>query len=125
MKELLRSRQTVGRTVNELALKYRVDLKNELIEPLQSKSVTICPDFWSNKYNQQSYLGLHITYVTVDHEFKCIDLFCIPFNGVKSHDAILAVSHTSVLSAKIFPFLFSFRLKQFFLHNRFNFLSFL
>jgi hypothetical protein len=100
VKELLRSRQTVVRTVNDLALKYRLDLKNELREPLKSKSVTICPDFWSNKYNQQSFLGLNITYVTIENEFKCIDLFCIPFNGVKSHDAILAVSDPSILPMK-------------------------
>jgi hypothetical protein len=98
VKEFLRSRQTVARTVNDLALKYRVDLKNELVEPLKSKSVTICPDFWSNKYNQQAFLGLNITFVTINYEFKCVDLFCIPFNGVKSYDLILEVSYTRTLA---------------------------
>ena len=107
VKELLRCRQTVARTIDDLALKYRLDLKNELLEPLKSKSITICPDFWSNKYNQQSFLGMNITYVTIEHEFKCIDLFCIPFNGVKSHDAILVVSDTSVLAVKNLLLLFS------------------
>ncbi|CAF0841728.1 unnamed protein product [Rotaria sordida] len=89
--ELLRSRQTVARTVNELALKYRTDLKDQLVEPLKSKSVTICPDFWSNKYTQQAFLGVNITFVNIEHEFKSVDLLCIPFNGVKSYDMILAV----------------------------------
>jgi hypothetical protein len=104
VKELLRSRQTVARTVDELALKYRVDVKNELVEPLKSKSVTICPDFWSNKYNQQAYLGLNITFVTINYEFKSVDLFCIPFNGIKSYDSILEVSYNCSLCVKILFF---------------------
>ncbi|CAF4039435.1 unnamed protein product [Rotaria sp. Silwood1] len=87
--DLLRSRQTVARTVNELALKYRLDLKDELIEPLKSKSVTISPDFWTNKYNQQSFLGVNITFTNHQYVFKSVDLFCIPFNGMKSYDLIL------------------------------------
>ncbi|CAF4052179.1 unnamed protein product, partial [Rotaria sordida] len=89
VKDVLRSRQTVSRTVNELALKYRLDLKDELIEPLKSKSVTISPDFWTNKYNQQSFLGVNITFTNHQYVFKSIDLFCIPFNGMKSYDLIL------------------------------------
>ena len=114
VKELLRSRQTVARTVNDLALKYRADLKNELVEPLKSKSVTICPDFWSNKYNQQAFLGLNITFVTINYEFKCVDLFCIPFNGVKSYDLILEVSFTGTLCVeKLFCFHCLFILNSF------------
>ncbi|CAF2915108.1 unnamed protein product [Rotaria sp. Silwood2] len=89
VKDVLRSRQTVSRTVNELALKYRLDLKDQLIEPLKSKSVTISPDFWTNKYTQQSFLGVNITFTNHEYGFKSIDLFCIPFNGMKSYDLIL------------------------------------
>jgi hypothetical protein len=97
VKDLLRSRQTVARTVNELALKYRADLREELIEPLKSKSVTISPDFWSNKYNQQAFLGLNITFVTHDYVFKSVDLFCLPFSGIKSYDVILEVSYKHIV----------------------------
>jgi hypothetical protein len=44
--------QILAHTVNDLALKYYLDIKNELVEPLKAKAVPICPDFWSNKYNQ-------------------------------------------------------------------------
>ena len=89
--EVLRSRQTVSRTVDELAKKYRTILKQELSEPLKSKALTIAPDFWTSKHNQQAFLGVNITYVTFDHDFKSVDLFCIPFDGKKSHDLILKV----------------------------------
>ena len=53
IKGSLKSRQTITLiTVNELALKYRADLKNQLTEPVKAKSVTTASDFWSNKYNQ-------------------------------------------------------------------------
>lgn len=92
----MRSRQTVTRAVDDLATKYRLTLKNELIEPLKAKAITISPDFWSNKYNQQSYLGLNITFVNAIHEFKSIDLFCVPVNGVKSYDLVLDVRNIGI-----------------------------
>ena len=101
---LLRSRQTIGRTINDLALKYRMDLKDQLVEPLKSRSVTICPDFWTNKYNQQAFLGLSMTFVNIKYEYKSADLFCIPFNGVKSYDMILIVSYKYFLYELILCF---------------------
>jgi hypothetical protein len=92
VKDLIPSRHTVGRAVNDLANKYRTELKQELTEPLRAKAVTIAPDFWQSKYNQQAYLGLNITYVNINHEFKSVDLFCRPFNGTKSYDLVLKVS---------------------------------
>lgn len=104
VKELLRSRQTVARSVDDIAAKYRSDLKNELSEPFKAKSITISPDFWSNKYNQQSYLGLNITFVNANHEFKSIDLFCVPVTGVKSYDLILDVRNTKCFMHNILLF---------------------
>ncbi|CAF2884827.1 unnamed protein product [Rotaria sp. Silwood2] len=88
-KDLIPSCRTIGRSVKDLADKYRLELKEELTEPLHAKAVTIAPDFWQNKYNQQAYLGLNITYVHINHQYKSVDLFCRPFNGTKSYDLIL------------------------------------
>ncbi|CAF1269919.1 unnamed protein product [Adineta ricciae] len=88
VKEVVRSRQSVARTVDDLAQKHRTILKSELREPLKAQAITIAPDFWTSKYNQQAFLGLNITYVTADHKFKSVNLFCIPFNGKKSYDLI-------------------------------------
>lgn len=93
MTEILRGRLTVTRTVEELAHKYRTILMNELREPMKTKSITVAPDFWTSKYNQQAYLGVNITYINYDYEFKTVDLFCIPFNGKKSYDLIREVRH--------------------------------
>ena len=98
----MKSRQTVTCTVNELAFKYRADLKNQLTEPLKAKAITIAPDFWSNKYTQQAFLGVSITFTTHDYLFKSIDLFCIPFNETKSHDSILEVNHEEIKKCKSF-----------------------
>ena len=83
MKEVMRSRRTVSRTVDELAETHRSALRLELAEPMKVKAITTAPDFWTSKYNQQAFLGVNVTYVTLDHEFKSIDLFCIPFDGKK------------------------------------------
>ncbi|CAF4222337.1 unnamed protein product [Rotaria sp. Silwood2] len=99
IKELLPSRQTVVRTVNDLANKCRADLKSELIEPIRAKSVTIAPDFWSTKHNKQAYLGLNASYVNSDYEYKVIDLLCRPFNGTKLYDLILEVTQDENLSS--------------------------
>ncbi|CAF1143835.1 unnamed protein product [Adineta ricciae] len=88
-KNVIPSRHTVNRTVHDLADKIRDSLKQELIEPLRTKAVTIAPDFWQSKYSQQHYLGLNVSYVNVNYQFKAIDLFCRPFNGTKSYDLIL------------------------------------
>ena len=90
--QVLRSRHTVGRNVNELAASYRQMIKEKLIEPLKAQSVTICPDFWSDPYKNISYLGLHVTFVDSQHQFYSIDLFCRPFIGVKSGDCVIKVS---------------------------------
>ncbi|CAF1294249.1 unnamed protein product [Rotaria sordida] len=89
VKELLPSRQTVSRTVDDLAAKYRIDLKEELYEPLRAKAVTIAPDFWMSKYSKQSFLGVSATYINSIFQFKTIDLLCRSFNGIKSYDLIL------------------------------------
>ena len=91
-KELLPSRQTVSRTVDDLAATYRTDLKEELSEPLRAKAVTIAPDFWMSKHSKQSFLGINATYVNSIYQFKTIDLLCRPFDGKKSYDLILEVS---------------------------------
>ncbi|CAF2972666.1 unnamed protein product, partial [Rotaria sp. Silwood2] len=96
-KDLIPSCRTIGRSVKDLADKYRLELKEELTEPLHAKAVTIAPDFWQNKYNQQAYLGLNITYVHINHQYKSVDLFCRPFNGTKSYDLILKFLTTQLL----------------------------
>jgi hypothetical protein len=90
------SRQTVVRAVSDLASKCRIDLRNELSEPLRAKAVTIAPDFWHSKHNKQSFLGVSATYVTSSYQYKLIDLLCRPFNGIKSYDLNLEVSQKNI-----------------------------
>ncbi|CAF0973117.1 unnamed protein product [Adineta ricciae] len=58
VKEVVRSRQAVARTVDDLAQKHRTILKSELREPLKAQAITIAPDFWTSKYNQQAFLHM-------------------------------------------------------------------
>ena len=79
-------------TVSDLAAECRINLKEELSESIRAKAVTIEPNFWSNKYNKQSFLGLTVTYISTDYQYKVIDLLCHPFNGKKSYDLVHKVS---------------------------------
>lgn len=72
-------------------------MKQLLIEPLQARAVTICPDFWSDPYRNISYLGLNVSFVDADYKLFSVDLFCRPFVGVKSSDLLLKVSYSSDL----------------------------
>ncbi|CAF1080327.1 unnamed protein product [Adineta ricciae] len=94
---VLRSRHTLSRNVYDLADCLRECIKDKLREPLQHRSVTICPDFWTDPYKNISYLGLNICFVDNQHRFYSIDLFCRPFLGIKSADLIVKAleSHLS------------------------------
>ncbi|CAF4286374.1 unnamed protein product [Rotaria sp. Silwood2] len=87
--EVLRSRHTAARTIYSVADVCREKIKQKLIEPLKQRAVTICPDFWTDKYKNISYLGLNLTYVDAYHQFFSIDLFCRPYLGIKSGDLIV------------------------------------
>lgn len=104
IKEFLPSRQTLSRTVDDLAAQCRIDFKEELSEPLRAKAVTIAPDFWLSKYSKQSFLGINATYVNSIYQFKSVDLLCRPFYGIKSYDLILEVSQKYAFFLKRFFF---------------------
>lgn len=105
IQDLLPSRRTVARKVADLADQYRIEMRQELIEPLQSKAATIVPDFWLSKHTKQAFLGLSVTYVNSNFEHKSIDLFCRPFNGIKSFDLVLEVSNKQIVSLSLKFFL--------------------
>ncbi|CAF2648409.1 unnamed protein product [Rotaria sp. Silwood2] len=93
--EILRSRHTIARSINDIAATYREHMKQKLIEPLKYRAITICPDFWTDTYKNISYLGLNLTYVDAHYQFFSIDLFCRPFMGVKSGDLIVKKKKTT------------------------------
>ena len=91
-KYYIASQQTIVCTGRDLAAECRINLKEELSEPICAKAVTMALDFWSNRYNKQSFLGLNVTYVNTDYQYKVIDLLCRPFNGKKSYGLVHEVT---------------------------------
>ena len=45
-----------------------------------------------DRYNKQSFLGLTVTYVNTDYQYKVINLLCRSFNGKRSYDLVHEVS---------------------------------
>lgn len=82
----------MSRHVASMADDLRVQVKQMLSVPLEQRSLTISPDYWSDRYKRISYLGLSATFVDDQYSYKSIDLFCRPFNEkTKSADLTLKV----------------------------------
>ncbi|CAF5046739.1 unnamed protein product [Rotaria sp. Silwood1] len=71
--------RTISRRVVEIADIARNDVATILSEPLMMKSVTICPDMWTDKFRNVLYLGATAIFVDSDYSYHQLELFCRPY----------------------------------------------
>ena len=65
-----------------------------MINAAKQGVLTISPDLWSDKFKQNSYLGLTAHFVDENHVLHEIDLCCEPYNEInKRADSVLKVSN--------------------------------
>lgn len=89
----MRGADTTAAHVNKLADQHRIQISEELREPLESNAVTLCPDMWTDPVRQISYLGIAATFVDQQFQFRSYDLSCCPFEEEdKSAESVIAVS---------------------------------
>lgn len=92
--------------ITKLADEYRSKIRQELIEPLENQSVTICPDLWTDPYLQISYLGISVCYTDEKYQFLSYDLCCSQYTEIdKTASNIIIVSYSIFKHSKS-PFLF-------------------
>ena len=60
---MFQSRQTVSRYITSQAPQYREQLTELIKEPIQSQSLALSSDVWTDRYRQLSYLGVTATFV--------------------------------------------------------------
>ena len=91
--DVLFSSHTVSSHIGKLADEYRLKIREQLIEPLASQAVTICPDLWSDPFRQISYLGISVCFTNDKYQFINFDLCCCPYTeSNKSAPNIIIVS---------------------------------
>jgi len=96
---------TISNNVSRLAEYYRSLIRPILIEQAESGVLTLCPDLWTDKFRQMSYLGLTAYFVTCDYELITFDLCCSPYDEVdKTGDSVLQVSKLIKNKKNIFKF---------------------
>ncbi|CAF1407781.1 unnamed protein product [Adineta steineri] len=61
---------------------YRLKTRQQLIEPLENQAVTICPDLWSDKFRQISYLDQRTHFVTAPKPYSTTKCAAHQFNNV-------------------------------------------
>ncbi|CAF4557748.1 unnamed protein product [Rotaria socialis] len=71
---------------------YRTILKGILKEPYENRCICICPDLWPDSYKQISYMGISISFVDKDCNYKSLDLCCRPYMESDHSDANILVS---------------------------------
>ena len=79
VESLFQSRQTVSRCITDQAQEYREQLAELIKEPVNSRSLTVSPDLWSDKYRQLSYLGASVTFINSQLHFRKFTLCCRNF----------------------------------------------
>ena len=78
---MLRSADVITAHVSKLADQHRAHISEELVEPLASDAVAFCPDLWSDPIHQISYLGIAVTLVNDQFEYRSYNLCCSPYEG--------------------------------------------
>jgi hypothetical protein len=68
----------IARQANEIRQRLGVKLRNAAIQGC----LAISPDLWSDKFKQNSYLGLTAHCVDDYHVLRSIDLSCEPYNEI-------------------------------------------
>ncbi len=80
--DIVPSRRTITREIGRQANDIRQRLGVELRNAARQGFLAISPDMWSDKFKQNSYLGLTAHYVDDHHVLHSIDLCCEPYNEI-------------------------------------------
>ena len=68
------------------------------MEPLESQTITVSPDLWTERYRQVTYLGITLCFTDKEFQFSTYDLCCCPFiEDDKTAENIIVVSSLSLL----------------------------
>ncbi len=91
--DVFRGEKTISRHIVSIADDSREKVKTMISDSLKERSLTICPDYWVDRYKRISYLAVSITFVDNGYAFESIDLFCRPFEfDKKTAELTLTVS---------------------------------
>ena len=75
----LRSERTISPHTISVADSSCEQIKELLLTPLKEKAFTICPDYWTDSCKKISYLGVTVSIVDDQYNYKSIDACCRPF----------------------------------------------
>lgn len=76
---LFQSLQTISRSLTNEAQIYREQIIELIKEPFNAPALTASPDMWTDRFRQLSYLGVTVTFVNLQQQFKKITLCCRNF----------------------------------------------
>ncbi|CAF5095494.1 unnamed protein product, partial [Rotaria sp. Silwood1] len=93
--DILPSRSTITREINQQANDIREHLGVILRKAAKQECLAVSPDLWSDKFKQNSSLGLTAHFVDDQHILHFIDLCCEPYNEI---DKTAGNSITAALS---------------------------
>ena len=79
LQSIFQSRQTVSRCIKSQAQQYREQLTELIKEPIKNQSLAVSPDLWTDRYHQLSYLGVTVTFVDLNLQFRKFILCCRSF----------------------------------------------
>ncbi|CAF1594607.1 unnamed protein product [Rotaria sp. Silwood1] len=96
--DILPSRPTITREINRQANDIRERLGVILRKAAKQECLAISPDLWSDKFKQNSYLGLTAHFVDDQHILHSIDLCCEPYNELDKTAGNVLKSITAALS---------------------------
>jgi hypothetical protein len=104
--DILPSRWSISREIKRKANDVRQRLSTLLKDSATKGCLAISPDLWSDKFEQNSYLGLTAHFVDDCGELRSIDLCCEPYQeinkcapSVQKVRSTLLVSHLFALFA--------------------------
>ncbi|CAF4932680.1 unnamed protein product [Rotaria sp. Silwood1] len=96
--DILPSRSTITREINRQANDIRERLGVILRKGAKQECLAISPDLWSDKFKQNSSLGLTAHFVDDQHILHSIDLCCEPYNEIDKTAGNVLKSITAALS---------------------------
>lgn len=82
MKDIVPSRTTITREIVRRADGARERLSDDLKNAARNGCLSICPDMWTDKYKQISYLGLTGHFVDWENNLCSINLCYEPYNEI-------------------------------------------
>jgi hypothetical protein len=83
--DLFRDERAISRHIFSIADAAREQVKAMISDSLKDGSLTICPDYWTDRYKGISYLAVSITFVNGEYTYQAIDLFCRQFEFDKKN----------------------------------------